>query len=545
MKKKRHIGPALAILMMLLLRTGAAWGQAWTWGTRPGLGEGFGTAVDAAGNVYVTGTFSGSALFGATTLLSAGQRDVFVAKYSATGTPLWAVRGGSVAADDYGLGIALDPMGRVVVTGGGAGLVSLGTFQLNLGPDAGLFVARLTAATGAWLTADGAAGGTSEAVTVDAGGNVYIAGTVRLAPLTLGTTTIPGNGRRQIFVAKLGVNGGWRWATSARSGGIASVWGIAVDSAGSAALTGDYDGSAFTIGATTLVNQGSQNLYVARLTPAGAWQWAAGAGANPYTFGRSLTAGPGGSLYVGGEFEGPTAQFGALTLINSSTAVGRSDAFVAQLSPTGQWQWVARTTGPGSETVTALATDSLGRIYAAGVYQGGPVSFGAIVRLNRAYEDVFVATLDGATHTWQNATTAGGNGSDIPASVAATGRGAVYLTGYSNSSTLTFGPTTLLHLGPVGEANAFVARLGAPPLALAAEALPALSHSLTLFPNPAHRTVRLTGALAPTAILLDALGRTVRTWPLEPTSSDLDLTGLAPGLYTVRAGAAARRLVVE
>ncbi len=68
--------------------------------------------------------------------------------------------------------------------------------------------------------------------------------------------------------------------------------------------------------------------------------------------------------------------------------------------------------------------------------------------------------------------------------------------------------------------------------------------AFTLAPNPAHHTVRLTGSTAPTATLLDALGRTVREWPLT-ASAELDVRGLAPGLYTVRAGTAVRRLVIE
>ena len=38
------------------------------------------TAIDASGNVYVAGYFTGTISFGATTLTSAGDRDVFVAK---------------------------------------------------------------------------------------------------------------------------------------------------------------------------------------------------------------------------------------------------------------------------------------------------------------------------------------------------------------------------------------------------------------------------------------------------------------------------------
>ena len=75
---------------------------------------------------------------------------------------------------------------------------------------------------------------------------------------------------------------------------------------------------------------------------------------------------------------------------------------------------------------------------------------------------------------------------------------------------------------------------------------PSAASPVTLFPNPATSTVRLSGAGNPTAELLDAVGRTVRTWPLEADSSNLlDLEGLPAGLYTVRCGAAARKLVIE
>ncbi len=70
--------------------------------------------------------------------------------------------------------------------------------------------------------------------------------------------------------------------------------------------------------------------------------------------------------------------------------------------------------------------------------------------------------------------------------------------------------------------------------------------SFTLAPNPAHGVVRVHGAAATSATLLDATGRTVRTWTLTPGSgADLSLTGLAPGVYSVRVGAVARRLVIE
>ncbi len=75
-------------------------------------------------------------------------------------------------------------------------------------------------------------------------------------------------------------------------------------------------------------------------------------------------------------------------------------------------------------------------------------------------------------------------------------------------------------------------------------------HSPSVFllvPNPAHRTVRLSNAPVGSVVILDWLGRTVRTATIAAGQTDATLfvEGLPAGLYTVRAGHLARRLVVE
>lgn len=87
------------------------------------------------------------------------------------------------------------------------------------------------------------------------------------------------------------------------------------------------------------------------------------------------------------------------------------------------------------------------------------------------------------------------------------------------------------------------------PLGTAAPEDVAGAANFTLAPNPAHDRVRVglsaTGGTELT--LIDATGRPVRTQPLPPgaTAADLDLRGLPGGVYAVRCGARARRLVVE
>ena len=73
---------------------GATVPPSFVWASKiDGSGNGYsmGTA-DRFGNVYVTGWFSGTASFGTTNLTSAGDDDIYVAKYNSTGVLQWAKR---------------------------------------------------------------------------------------------------------------------------------------------------------------------------------------------------------------------------------------------------------------------------------------------------------------------------------------------------------------------------------------------------------------------------------------------------------------------
>ena len=73
-------------------------------------------AVDASGNVYVSGNLWGVAKFGSTTLTSRGQSDAFVAKLDSAGNFQWAQRWGQENLD-FGGGVSVDPDGNVLTAG--------------------------------------------------------------------------------------------------------------------------------------------------------------------------------------------------------------------------------------------------------------------------------------------------------------------------------------------------------------------------------------------------------------------------------------------
>jgi hypothetical protein len=114
---------------------------------------GWGIAADAAGDLYVTGAYSGTVTAGGFNATAVALTDVFVAKVAGTGPVLWLRSGGSVGPD-FGLGIAVNGS-DVFLTGAVLGAATFGPFTVGSG--AGLqpadgFIARLSTG-GTWLWA--------------------------------------------------------------------------------------------------------------------------------------------------------------------------------------------------------------------------------------------------------------------------------------------------------------------------------------------------------------------------------------------------------
>ena len=530
------------LVFLLLLGAGAAQAQAptWQWAVSVGEGETEATAVDATGNVVVTGSFLGTIAFGSFQLTSVGSYDVFVAKFTPMGNCLWAVQGGG-SDDDHGYNLAVDSGGNVYVTGKYHGLATFGNTTLSTGNFANVVVAKLSAA-GVWQWAASADAGTTArgmGVALDGGGNVYVTGgfsspTARFGSTTLTRSPTYVNG----FVARLSPAGSWQWATQisgSNGGGY-----IRSDTAGNLYMAGHFLSSTATFGTITLSISGG-NCFVAKLNAStGAWQWSINGGGSSGGLGRGLGLDNGGNVYVTGSFRGSTATFGSTTL----TGTGDLNLFVARMSPAGTWQWAVGATGagPNNQERSNLSTDTSGNIYVAGSFNSDQITVGTTTLFNAvpgsSVADAFVAKLTPAG-TWQWALRVGGPGYEGCTGVVADQTN-IYVCGSYNSPVIAFGTTTLSYAG--NSTAGFIAGLRAPAVGVARETTAAL---LCLSPNPAHETVQLTGAPGPTATLLDALGRTVRTVPLTAGAATLDVADLTAGLYIVRAGSATRRLVVE
>ena len=161
-------------------------------------------AIDGSGNSYVTGAFVGAATFGSTTFSSVGgSYDIFVAKYDAAGNVVWARRAGGTD-EDSAYGIAVDGSGNSYVTGEFAGTAIFGSTTLISAGSLDFFMAKYDAAGNiVWAKR---AGGTDDeygyGIVVDGSGNSYVTGRFT-GTATFGSTTLTSNGFSDIFIARL------------------------------------------------------------------------------------------------------------------------------------------------------------------------------------------------------------------------------------------------------------------------------------------------------------------------------------------------------
>jgi hypothetical protein len=227
-------------------------------------------AADGSGNVYVTGYFQNTVDFGSITLSGFAWEDVFIAKLNSSGDFKWARRAGG-SEGDFGYGIAVDDSGNVFVTGSFKQTAVFGSTTLTSSAWMDLFAAKLNNA-GHFLWAvqatglsGGASGEIGYGIDIDRSGRVLLAGPFS-GTADFGSTTLTDTGNCDIFIAKLSVSGSYIWAKRAGGTSWDQGMGIAVNAAGRIFITGEFQDSA-VFGSTTINSAGSGDIFIAKLKP--------------------------------------------------------------------------------------------------------------------------------------------------------------------------------------------------------------------------------------------------------------------------------------
>ncbi len=322
-------------------------------------------AVDAEGNVYITGVSTGT-----------DNYDIITVKYNPSGQELWAARyNGPADGSDQGTAITVDAAGNVLVAG----------YSVHPGSHADFVTLKYSPAGQVMWTAlyNGASDSSDHArtVAVDAGGSVYVAGeswaagsgndlvivkysaagqylwesrhgnpantTDKLIDLELdpdGNPVLAGYGNNRFTALKLNPEGGilWDW-TSDFEGSLA---GMQLDREGNLYLTG----SAF-------IKTDHGDYALVKLDSAGRFLWQVFSerpSEDVFVSAWAVTLDESGDVYVAGNMARIDSPFD-------------SDFLTARYSPAGELDWIVQTdAGQNSVQPKAIAVDQDQRVYVAG-----------------------------------------------------------------------------------------------------------------------------------------------------------------------------------
>ncbi len=233
-----------------------------------GTGTDVATGVSALanGSSIITGYFSGTATFGSRTLTSsAGSADTFTAKVNANGTYAWATKGGGTGIDSA-RGVSALANGSSIITGDFSGTATFGATTLTSAGSDDTFTAKVKAnGTYAWATRGGGTGiDSAYGVSARANGSSIITGHFN-GTATFGTTTLTSAGSADTFTAKVKANGTYAWATRGGGAGSDVARGVSALANGSSIITGSFNGNA-TFGTTSLTsNEFSHVTFTARI----------------------------------------------------------------------------------------------------------------------------------------------------------------------------------------------------------------------------------------------------------------------------------------
>jgi hypothetical protein len=222
-------------------------------------------AVSATGQTSVFNAFSQPVVAGPATYTSRGGTDVLVARYTPQGIFMWAQQFSSTAADFVTDG-TLDAAGNVYVAGYFTGSATFGTINVaGTGDIDGYLVKCAAQGTTEWVqTLAGPGPDGFGSVVLDATDNPYVAGNYS-AGARLGAVSLSNTGNRDLVVAAYTPQGQLRWTQQAGGPGFDSPSHLGVSANNDLHVLGRFTDNC-TFGPFSLSTTASTETFLARLS---------------------------------------------------------------------------------------------------------------------------------------------------------------------------------------------------------------------------------------------------------------------------------------
>jgi hypothetical protein len=447
--------------------------QAKTWGGAGASTNANQVSLDAWGNRYVSGDFTGTVSFnpaGGEVHSSNGSQDAYLGKFDPGGNFVWAKTWGG-SGRDIASGVTVDSQGYVYVLGhfqntvdfnpaGGAPHASnaggMNNIYLSKFSPQGIFQWVRT-----WGPEDGGAEGYGLAI--DAWDHVYVVGDFTGSqcdfnpwgmhdvhtnhPAPSGS---PAKWFFDAYLSKFDSSGNFVWAKTWGAEGYDDGPGVAVDTSGNIYVGGMYastdpnlnfdpGGGPAGLGHPAHDSGILVDVFLSKFAPDGTFQWVRTWGAQGTDeVGNSVTVDKLGHVYLGGRFGCSNCDFNPGGTPDPHSSHGDLDAFVMKVAPNGDFQWARTWGGAGADATGGLTTDEADNIYVSGLFNN-TVDFGpASQASSHGLTDAFLSMFD-PTGTFLGAFTWGGSGNDGSNKPGRDTSGNVYAAGWFQGS-LDFDP---------------------------------------------------------------------------------------------------------
>ena len=298
----------------------------------------------------------------------------------------------------------------------------------------------------------GSAADAATVVAIGPNGHLYVAGQAHSAdfPTTPGAYQTTHRGNDDVFVARLDpATGDPVYITLLGGSGTDQVYGLAVDAAGAAYVTGWTNHSSFPRTAGVVDNQGggSWEGFVAKFSPDGTQlAYSTFLGGNETDWPRAIVVDDRGAATVTGSTTSPDFPVSANAYdkicgtdgaCNPTNSVEQSDVFITRLNPTATaLEYSTFLGGAGLDAAFALAMDVDGAVLVGGSTYATdfPTTTGAVDATYAGMGDAFLAALAVDGQNLIYATYLGGDRLDAAFGVAVDTDGAAYAVGATKSA---------------------------------------------------------------------------------------------------------------
>ncbi|NHJ49954.1 MAG: hypothetical protein FK733_19335 [Asgard group archaeon] len=345
------------------------------WSTYLGGNEmdtGIEIAVASDGSCYVTGTTeSGNfpTLNAYNSTYGGGLGDIYVAKFSTSGSLLWSTYlGGTNKDEGYGITVASD--GSCYVTGNtwSSNFPTLNAYNSTFGGDiSDAFVSKFSASGSLlWSTY---LGGSSHDWGTDAfasDGSCYVIGSTDSINFPLLNPYDNTFSITEAFITKFSASGSLLWSTYLGGNLIDEGNGIAVVSDGSCYVTGLTLSSDFPIlnAYDDTIDSGDMDIFVAKISSSGSLLWSTYLGGSGIDSGLGIAVTSDDSCFVTGSTY--SYDFPTLNPYDNTYNLGNSDVFITYFSSSGSLLWSTYLGGNQYEEGRGITIATNGSCYVTG-----------------------------------------------------------------------------------------------------------------------------------------------------------------------------------